>query len=116
MKPGRREWGEQVINTCMHRQDVAEVLKIWLTKNGDEDILAWHLEHTGVFTVQSAYKIALEEDQAEMRQTSLSTRLDGGQPLYKEIWSANVPPKVWVFAWRLTQEGLATNNNRSDVP
>jgi hypothetical protein len=27
---------------------------------------------------------------------------------YTEIWSTQVPPKVRIFAWRLSQEGLAT--------
>jgi hypothetical protein len=47
MKPGRREWDEHVINACMHPHDAAEVLKIRLSDNGGEDILAWHHECTG---------------------------------------------------------------------
>jgi hypothetical protein len=37
---------------------------------------------------------------------------DGRRSLYKRIWSAPVPPKVRIFAWRLSQEGLATQYNR----
>jgi hypothetical protein len=37
---------------------------------------------------------------------------DGRCPLYNGIWAAQVPPKVLVFAWRLAQEGLATQSNR----
>jgi hypothetical protein len=48
----------------------------------------------------------------EKRQTSSSTQPDGRRSLYKEIWSTNLPLKVRVFAWRLAQEGLVTNNNR----
>jgi hypothetical protein len=33
---------------------------------------------------------------------------DGKRAVYDRIWSADVPPKVRIFAWRLSQEGLAT--------
>jgi hypothetical protein len=32
--------------------------------------------------------------------------------LYQEIWAAQVPPKVRIFSWKLSQEGLATQCNR----
>jgi hypothetical protein len=32
--------------------------------------------------------------------------------MYNEIWSASVPPKVRIFPWRLSQNGLATQENR----
>jgi hypothetical protein len=65
MKLGRHEWDEQVINACMYHHDASEVLKIQLSECGEDDILAWHHERSGVFSVWGAYKIALEEDQAE---------------------------------------------------
>jgi hypothetical protein len=35
-----------------------------------------------------------------------------GPLIKKGIWAAQVPPKVRIFAWRLSQEGLATQCNR----
>jgi hypothetical protein len=37
---------------------------------------------------------------------------DGSRPLFQAIWKAAVPPKVKIFAWRLSQEGLATQTNK----
>jgi hypothetical protein len=48
MKPGRHEWDEQVINSCMFPHDAREVLKIRLLQRHEEDILARHYERTGV--------------------------------------------------------------------
>jgi hypothetical protein len=42
------------------------------------------------------------------KQESISTHVDGARPLYNEIWTA----KVCIFAWRLAQDGLATQVNR----
>jgi hypothetical protein len=38
MKPNRRDWDEHVIRSCMYPVDADEVLKIRLTKRGDEDL------------------------------------------------------------------------------
>jgi hypothetical protein len=32
--------------------------------------------------------------------------------MFADIWKAKVPEKVHIFAWRLVQEGLATQVNR----
>jgi hypothetical protein len=45
-------------------------------------------------------------------QTGSSSRADGSHELYKEIWNAQVLPKVQIFAWKLSQEGLVTQCNR----
>jgi hypothetical protein len=50
-------------------------------------------------------------DKANENQEGCSTRADGSRPGFKCIWSANVPLKVKVFAWRLCQEGLSTQSN-----
>jgi hypothetical protein len=47
-----------------------------------------------------------------MRLGGGSLRLDGSQSLYNEIWKVKVPPKVQVFAWKLSQDGLATQSNK----
>jgi hypothetical protein len=41
-----------------------------------EDVIAWHYEKSGVFTIRSAYKLALNIDQAEKRQESSSSWAD----------------------------------------
>jgi hypothetical protein len=54
----------------------------------------------------------VETDQEVEAWASNSTRTDGSRPLYGKIWSANVPSKVLIFAWRLAQDGLATQVNQ----
>jgi hypothetical protein len=109
MKPGTYEWDEQVINSCLYPHDAKEVLNIRLTHRAEEDIIAWYYERSGIFSVKSAYKLALAEDLAEKCQTGSSAKLDGSRTLYNEIWSTRVLAKVKIFAWRLSQEGLATD-------
>jgi hypothetical protein len=65
-----------------------------------------------MFTVCSAYKLALQIHQADQRQVGSSMNPDGSRALYKEVWSAKVPPKVRIFAWMLLHDGLAMQCNR----
>jgi hypothetical protein len=108
MTPGRREWDTQVLKTCFYNHDIEEICKIRLS----ERMHAWHYEKTGIFSVKSAYRLALEQDQKISEQPGSSAMASGSRPLYRAIWTAQVPPKVKAFAWRLAQEGLATQCNR----
>jgi hypothetical protein len=60
MVPRRREWNEQVINACMYSHDAEEVLQIRLSDRIQEDYIAWALERTGMFSMKSAYKLAMD--------------------------------------------------------
>jgi hypothetical protein len=65
-----------------------------------------------MFSVRSAYKLALQQEHELANRVGSSSRPDSNRHLYKGIWDAKVPPKVQIFAWRLAQEGLATQCNR----
>jgi hypothetical protein len=58
MKPGRCEWDEQ---ECLYPHDAEEVLKVRLTER-EEDFIAWHFDRSGVFTIKSAYRLAVDSD------------------------------------------------------
>lgn len=87
----------------MDDHDVQEVLRIRLSDRVQEDYLAWHYESSGIFSVRSAYWVAQRLQAApESRGQEGSSRVsDGSRSLWRLIWSAQVPPKVRVFAWRL---------------
>jgi hypothetical protein len=91
---------------------VEEIRKIWLSDRLKDDVVAWFYEKSGVFSVRSAYRIAVQHEQESTDQPGSSARPDGTRSLFKGIWSAQVPNKVQIFAWRLSQEGLATQSNR----
>jgi hypothetical protein len=100
MVTGRREWDEGMLTSSVLPHDAAEVHKIRLSDRMD-DTIAWFYERIGLFTVRSAYKLAVALDQKEEPQGASSTRPDGSRSLCNGIWRAKVPPKVRVFAWRL---------------
>uniref|UniRef100_A0A0A9ESI1 Reverse transcriptase zinc-binding domain-containing protein n=1 Tax=Arundo donax TaxID=35708 RepID=A0A0A9ESI1_ARUDO len=110
MKEGRKEWDVDRFKECLFKHDWEEVLKVQLSDRLDDD-LAWHYEKTRMFSVQSAYKLALGEQSVGTLQSS-NSHGDGSRQIWDKIWSAQVPQKVRIFAWRLALNGLATQNNR----
>jgi hypothetical protein len=112
MLPDRREWNEQLLKECLYPHDVNEVLKIRLSERIPDDHIAWFYERSGIFTVRSAYKLVVEAERDEESRAGSSARTDGSRLLYGEIWSVNVPSKVRIFAWRLSQDGLVTQVNQ----
>lgn len=76
-----------------------------------DDLIAWNFEKSGLFTVRSAYRLAMNLRDAPDVDASSSSP-DGERKLWKRIWSAQVPSKVRVFAWKVVNNGLPTKANR----
>jgi hypothetical protein len=66
-------------------------------------------EKSGIFTVRSAYHLAVSIDRERENHESCSARADGSRPRFNCIWVAKVLPKVKVFAWRLSRMGWQRN-------
>jgi hypothetical protein len=107
----RREWDDEILRQCFLPHDATEVRKTRLSDRGD-DMITWFYERTGLFTVPNAYRLAMDLEQKETGQERCSANPDGSRPLYKNIWTVNMPPKVRVFAWRVAKDSLATQADR----
>jgi hypothetical protein len=97
MITGQWEWDTHMIRTCVYPNDADEVLKTGCLR-GSQRIL-WHdtMKYLTIFSVKSAYKLALEIDQSDKRQTGSSSRPNRSSKMYQEIWSVKVPRKVRIF-------------------
>ncbi|KAI5020250.1 hypothetical protein ZWY2020_045138 [Hordeum vulgare] len=93
--------------------DVHEILKIKASPRLGEDFLAWGADRTGIFTVRSAYRLALEGKLRSSTAAS-STTPDGRRAVWAFLWGCPAPPKVRVFAWRLATNSLATLSNKHE--
>ncbi|KAG2574039.1 hypothetical protein PVAP13_7KG295601 [Panicum virgatum] len=104
------EWKTEVLHEHFDPVDVEEILKIKLSIERTEDIIAWHFERTGVFSVKSAYKLAL--NLRTLGANTSGSKFQNRSRLWNYIWKADVPPKVRIFAWRLAKNALPTNENK----
>jgi hypothetical protein len=71
--------------------DADEILKIRLPKFEQEDFISWTPNKHGLFTLRSAYNLAL--DLKNNTPPNSSGNLNGDRGLWKTIWNG-VPPKV----------------------
>ena len=89
------------------------ILKIKVHGPDRGDLLAWHYEKSGIFTVRSAYQLAVHlRDRENNTCCSSSVNPSGNRSLWKSIWKLNVPQKIKVFLWRVVNHGLATRLNK----
>jgi hypothetical protein len=75
------------------------------------DLVAWHYEETGVFSVRSAYRLALARS-TDLEAEGSSSVPRGDRAVWRKLWKLPIPPKVRNFLWKLINNGLPTNANR----
>jgi hypothetical protein len=90
--------------------DADYIRKIWLPKYDQEDFISWMREKHGMFTVRSAYNLAL--DLRNGSPPNSSTNLYGDRGLWKTIWATKTPPKVKIFTSKLATNNLVVQVNR----
>lgn len=90
-----REWNIDLVHEEFRPVDVEEIAKIKLPRRDSGDVLACQFEKMGIFSVNSAYKLAIKLIDEGSQASSSAT--DRSRPLFKHIWTSGVPPKVKIF-------------------
>lgn len=85
-----------------------DILRIKLGNLSSRDKLVWKENKAKVFSVKTAYQVALWLHHPHVGEHSLATM---DQKIWKRIWSINVPPKVGTFVWRACFYILPTKAN-----
>lgn len=68
-----------------HMHDAVEILKIKPPAAEMDGFLAWHYEKSSLFTVRSAYKVALQEVATDRQAGACSSSSDGS----RQLWNNN---------------------------
>ncbi|CAL1409387.1 unnamed protein product [Linum trigynum] len=71
-----------------------------------EDKLMWHATADGIFTVKSAYHLAVTLDKRSGRWRDMVSWMDKNS--WIRLWDANIPPKLKIFAWQIFNHILPT--------
>ena len=74
-----------------------------------DDVVAWHYDSKGVFSVRSAYKVQRVHDRRVSRQGAPSS--SGGRAqddvMWKGLWEIKCPGKIKHFLWRMAHNTTA---------
>jgi len=106
--PTTSEWDEKLICDIFWPEAAAEILRIPINVNM-EDWPAWHFDAKGVFSVKSAYKLAVEKRDARTGRDASSSGCAGGcmsEFQWIKIWLIKAPNKVKMFIWRFAHNSL----------
>ena len=97
------DWDYNKIVPVFNNADAEAIMKIKLSERRSEDVLAWHMEKSGVFSVSSAYRLGLDIQNSAQASASSSGALPGDRALWKGLWSLALPPKIRMFAWKFSK-------------
>jgi hypothetical protein len=106
-----KTWNEELVRSLFYEVDVDHILQIKLPKMIGEDYLASHYEKNDMFSVKSAYRLALDMQEKNGGEGS-SSKQPGERDLWNLIWKTKVQPKIRVFGWKLATNSLGVQSLR----
>lgn len=77
-----RNWDFHKLSQIFNQADVEAISNIKLPQRSTEDILAWHMEKNGMFSVRSAYNLVMKLEHVQKGQTS--SLVPSGE---RKLWS-----------------------------
>ena len=99
--PVTGNWDQQLIYDTFWQEEVDTILHIPI--DGEmEDWSAQHFNDKGLFSVKSAYKVAVARREAFAGRDASSSSTEGqkeGEFEWRKIWQLQVPNKVKMFLW-----------------
>ena len=106
--PITEHWDISLLQQIFTEEDVQMNGSIPVHQEMD-DVVGWHFDAKGQFSVKSAYKV---QRNCEFREQKCLNRAGtgsstGGADFWNKIWKLECPPKVKHFLWRMSHNTLA---------
>ena len=99
-----RRWKVDLVKSLSLPFEARTILNIPISYNLPEDKIIWVGNNRGVFTVKSAYYVALNIVKSfEEGECSYN---DPREFLWKKLWHLHIPSKIKIFAWRACVDAL----------
>lgn len=109
---GTREWDISKIRSLVREEDVAKNLRIRPSWTLQQDTLCWRFGTTGTYTVKTGYHLQRSMDiEAQPNQSSNQPQVTLHNNLLNKLWRVNIPPKIKMFWWKATHNGLPVVEN-----
>ncbi|XP_023907624.1 uncharacterized protein LOC112019319 [Quercus suber] len=103
------EWKADLVKRVFLPEEAQTILSIPRSNKHANDRIIWAYTPKGIFTVNSAYKVAL----ATSPSASIVGQSDttAKETFWRTLWSLNIPNKIKNFAWRACRNILPTKVN-----
>jgi hypothetical protein len=112
-------WDQEILEDIFWPVDVQRILNIPLARGYMQDFVSWHLTKTGVFSVRSCYHSEWEHQHGQKLRRTSGYGTSSNLPVWKTVWSLNVPAKVKIHLWRSLLGAIPCNGvlaNRHMIP
>ncbi|KAL5551842.1 hypothetical protein UlMin_002018 [Ulmus minor] len=100
-------WKTQLIRDSFLDFEAEKIIQIPRSSLNLADSYCWHFDNKGLYSVKSAYKLALYTNSVH-DPTSSSSQASN---LWNYLWQASIPPKVKIFWWRALHNIIPTSWN-----
>jgi hypothetical protein len=102
------QWDDLLVVTQTFVEEDAKVILSLPVHVDMEDVIAWHYDTRGIFTVRSAYKVPRELKMHRNSRTAESSAQGeiAEETFWKGLWKFNCPGKATVFLWRLAHNSI----------
>lgn len=101
------EWDEPLVRQTFWEEDVEHILSIPVHTDM-KDVVGWHFDSKGQFSVRSAYKVQKAmQRRNDTRSPATSSGDPSGDQVWKKLWKFNCPNKIKHFLWRLGHDSIA---------
>lgn len=98
-------WDIQKLQELVVPEDVERIRAIKLCSKSSPDLLGWHYNKDGIYTVKSGYWLATHSGNQQ------AVPIPGDIPLKRTIWKLKTAPKIRHFLWKLISRILPTGEN-----
>jgi ribonuclease HI len=102
-------WDEEIIGELFWPTDVQRIMHIPLARGMMEDFISWNLTKTGVFSVRSCYYAEWEHQHGAKLRRNTPFGTSSSLPVWKTLWSLNVPAKIKIHCWRVLLGAIPCN-------
>ena len=103
------EWRTEVIDTVFLPHEADSIKSIPISARLPPDKLIWSETPNGLFTVRSAYKLAV--NLLSLPNKGATSDASKVRSFWRRIWSIPVPHKIRHFMWRACRNALPTKDN-----
>ena len=94
-----RRWRADLVRSIFFPFEAKTILNIPISYNLFEDKIIWAGNKKGVFTVKSAYYVAL--NMVDSSEGGESSCRDPRERLWKKVWHLNIPSKIKILPFQL---------------
>ncbi|KAL5779809.1 hypothetical protein ACOSQ2_010546 [Xanthoceras sorbifolium] len=99
-------WDPCKLDSFFLNIDKELILSIPLSCRNEDDVLIWHFDKHGHYSVKSGYKLAIAE-----KFKKLSSGSSSDQHWWLSLWNLHIPQKIKIFIWKVCKNAIPSLSN-----